>query len=432
MPDRSLADWLELLESRHSSEIELGLTRVAAVWSQLCLDQCSSADPKKPFTQSKVITVAGTNGKGSCIASLEAIILQHGYTVGTFSSPHFIHYNERITLQRKPVSDQKITHAFEAIEKARGEISLTYFEFGTLAALSIFQQESPDFILLEVGLGGRLDAVNIIDADIAVITSIALDHQDWLGNTRTEIAHEKLGIARAMQPLVIGEQDYPEGFLSQIEQTAANTYFLGRDFIIEEETEGFSVTLDPGANREVVHGLQDTAILRENKALAIQALAVAGVKLDPLLICKALNRVKLTGRRQEAHFQGISVILDVAHNPAAAGNLATYLDSIKGKKMAVASVLQDKDWKGIVQELKHQMDQWFVAEISDTERATKGQSLLEVLYNATQPSQLYNSVEQAFYAAVKEAEQGDLVIVFGSFYTVATVLGILKAEESGE
>ena len=198
MTDRCLADWLQLLETRHPSEIDLGLDRVATVWQRYQSQRTETSNPK-------IITVAGTNGKGSCIASMQAVLMAHGYTVGTFTSPHFLVYNERICLSGVPASDQLIVSAFESIEAMRADISLSYFEFNTLAALIIFDRHQLDYLLLEVGLGGRLDATNIIDCDIAVVTSIDLDHQQWLGETREEIAREKLGIARANRPLIIGE-----------------------------------------------------------------------------------------------------------------------------------------------------------------------------------------------------------------------------------
>ena len=230
MPDRCLAEWLTLLEARHPIEIDLGLDRVTAVWSELIARR---QQQQKPIQLPTVITVAGTNGKGSCIASMQAIMLQHGYRVGATTSPHFIDYNERISLQGEPVCDADIVSAFAEIEAARAEISLTYFEFGTLAALLIFADANLDILLLEVGLGGRLDAINMIDADVAVVTSIALDHQAWLGDTRELIAVEKLGIARSGKPLVIGEADSPQGFQQMIADTGAQALVIGGDFSID-------------------------------------------------------------------------------------------------------------------------------------------------------------------------------------------------------
>ena len=226
MTNRCLADWLTLLETRHPCEIELGLERVATVWVRYKSNSLSLSPVKEPV----IITVAGTNGKGSCIASMQALLLEHGYSVGAFTSPHFLRYNERISLCGQPVPDNEIVAAFEAIEAIRGDIDLTYFEFNTLAALIIFNRNELDVLLLEVGLGGRLDAVNIINADVAVLTSIDLDHQQWLGETRTEIAREKLGIARRGKPLIIGEKDHPKDFKQLVSQTGAQALWCGDDF----------------------------------------------------------------------------------------------------------------------------------------------------------------------------------------------------------
>lgn len=424
MPKRSLHDWLQLLESRHPSEIELGLDRVATVWRRL--------QSAHNFNQSPLaITVSGTNGKGSTLASMQALLLQHCHTVGMFTSPHFLAYNERICLAGKPVSDAIIVQAFELIEAQCQGISLTYFEFGTLAALVVFHQAMPEVVLLEVGLGGRLDAINIIDADVAVLTSVALDHQDWLGDTREAIAREKLGIARAGRPLIVGEQDHPSGFTQMIADTGAKALLAGTDFSF---TEGPSFT----ANLVGEHGpvrfehLNGLGLLPVNKTLALQALLAAGIDLDAESSRTALGVVGLTGRRQSMIFRGIEVILDVAHNPAAAGVLAASLAQFEANNVAVASVLDDKDWSGIVSAISPVIDQWNIAEISDSPRATKGQSLLELLYNAGQSGSLHQSVEEAFLNAVAACSPADRIIVFGSFHTVAAVLNLILAEVSSD
>jgi dihydrofolate synthase/folylpolyglutamate synthase len=435
MPDRCLAEWLTLLEARHPSEIDLGLDRVAAVWSEIIARRL---DKKTPLVLPTAITVAGTNGKGSCIASMQAIMLQHGYRVGATTSPHFIAYNERISVQGQPVYDDLIVAAFAEIELARGQISLTYFEFGTLAALLIFADADLDIILLEVGLGGRLDAINIIDADVAVVTSIALDHQAWLGNTRELIAVEKLGIARAGRPLVIGESDSPQGFDQMIAETGAQALLVGVDFSIDLHEDQFAIEVLSIGERSVGElsvgelstdgqplefvGLPVSGLLPINKTLAVQALICAGFDLDHNNVIHALNGLILTGRQQSLEFNGVKVVLDVAHNPAAAVALAKNLPPIAGRYIAVASVLSDKDWSGIVEPLSEIIDQWRIAEISDTDRATKGQTLLEVLYNAGLSGTLHETLEEAFITAHYEATADDTVVVFGSFYSVSAVL----------
>ena len=422
MPDRCLAEWLTLIESRHPSEIELGLDRVAEIWRRL-LQQPRLQSCKPPLA----ITVAGTNGKGSCITSMQALLLQHGHSVGTFTSPHFLAYNERICLAGTPVADGLIVDAFEQTEAVTGDLSLTYFEVGTLAALVIFYQASPDVMLLEVGLGGRLDAINIIDADIAVLTSIALDHCDWLGDTRGAIAAEKLGIARRDRPLIIGEQDHPESFAQLVADTGANALWAGRDFSFTSG-ELFSCQVSSAAGPLSFEQLNGRGLLPVNKTLAMQALVAAGFTLNQQDSAIALQQVSLTGRHQQLSYRGIEVILDVAHNPAAAEVLAANLPPIEGRTIAVAAVLEDKDWPGIIAPLADLIDDWIIGEISDSSRARKGQSLLELLYNAGHQGRLQPTVEQAFQRAVENAAATDRILVFGSFHTVAAVLKIILAE----
>jgi len=430
MTDRCLAEWLELLENRHPREIELGLNRVAEVW--LRYKSTQSEHPKAG--NSKIITVAGTNGKGSCIASMQAILLAHGYSVGTFTSPHFQVYNERICLSGVPVSDQMIVSAFECIESLREQISLTYFEFNTLAALIIFSRNDLDFVLLEVGLGGRLDAANIIDCDVAVLTSIDLDHQQWLGDTRTEIAREKLGIARPDRPLIIGEQDYPEGLEQLVEDTDADPLWIGQDFAYWPQQATFSVTLATATKAGLIalDNLGAEGLLPINKTLALQALVSAGCILDSDKCRCALNSISLTGRQQKLSYKGVSIILDVAHNPAAAEALAVHLASQEGTKIAVASVLEDKDWASMVALLSPVIDRWEIAELTGISRAANGQSLLKLLYNAGVGGVLSNSIEEAFSNAISQAGGKDIIVVFGSFYTVAPVLDLISTEVPSE
>ena len=428
MPERSLADWLNLLEGRHPSEIELGLHRVSLVWQRL--------QSEHGFNQQKpplAITVAGTNGKGSSLACMQAILLEHGYSTGMFTSPHFLHYNERICLGGVPVADQIIVDAFELIEAQCGNISLTYFEFGTLAALVIFYQARPDVMLLEVGLGGRLDAINIIDADVAVLTSVALDHQDWLGDTREAIAREKLGIARPGRPLIIGEQDHPVGFAQMVAETGADPVFAGKDF---SHTDGnpFAASLIGigGEDGQLeIDQLAQSSLLAINKTVALQALLAAGIELEVATSRKALQQVGLRGRQQTLNFRGVEVILDVAHNPAAATKLAQSLAAQQGTSVAVASVLDDKDWSGILGAMSPVISHWHIAEISQNSRASKGQYLLDLLYNADQSGDLHRSIEEAFLQAVDAVSvdtEAQRIVVFGSFHTVALVLNLILAE----
>ena len=431
MPERNLAEWLTLLEARHPAEIDLGLERVAAVWSAIGQQRHQQGNP---ISLPTTITVAGTNGKGSCLASMQAVALAHGHRVGLFTSPHFLRYNERIAVQGQPVDEIGIVRAFDEIEAARGDISLTYFEFGTLAALLVFVDSELDLMLLEVGLGGRLDAINIIDADVAVVTSIALDHQAWLGNTRALIAVEKLGIARPSRPLVIAEADGPEGFAGMIAATGAQPFVIEEDFNLTLEGDHFSLSVKAsGGETQCFQGLSASGLLPINKAAALQALTCAGFSLNGDKVIAALDGLILTGRQQQLMINGCPVILDVAHNPAAAKALASSLKPISGRYLAVASVLNDKDWAGIVEPLSGIFSDWRVAEISSSDRATKAQTMHEVLYNAGLSSSLFESVEEAFKSALAEAAKGTgkdhVIVVFGSFHTVSAVLNMQRESD---
>ena len=286
-----LAAWLARLESLHPSAIELGLERVAAVAQRMALLPVAA----------RVVTVAGTNGKGSTIAVLDAILRSGGVRTGCYTSPHLQRYNERVRIDGTEATDRQLVDAFQAVEWARDGTSLTYFEFGTLAALKLFQDAGVDCLLLEVGLGGRLDAVNIVDADLAVITSIALDHQDWLGDTREQIALEKAGILRPGCTAVCADPDPPASLLRQFAQLGCELHLLGREF-------------EP---------LPDSGGLRgDNVAAALTSAALLGIDVEALDLQRLLQQLGLEGRVQRARVGGVTVWLDVAHNPAAAANLA--------------------------------------------------------------------------------------------------------------
>ncbi|MDE0746496.1 MAG: bifunctional folylpolyglutamate synthase/dihydrofolate synthase [Porticoccaceae bacterium] len=426
MPNRSLGEWLSILESRHPSEIDLGLERVSEVWSRLNSKVNGTGEIAKPMT----VTVAGTNGKGSCIAAMQAILLGHDYSVGVFTSPHFLRYNERICIAGVPVSDEVIVSAFTLIESVRRGVSLTYFEFNALAALVIFGQQKLDVVLLEVGLGGRLDAINIIDPDISVVTSIDLDHQDWLGDTRIEIAAEKLGIARANKPLIIGEPSPPAGFDALVLKTGAIAMQIGRDFSILSDTLASHFTARTQFDGKLLDfpSIETAGLLSQNKILAIQALVSMGIGLNPEKVAESLKGALLTGRQQRAVYRGVNVLLDVAHNPAAASVLRQNIPAIKGKTYAVASVLADKDWAGMIEQVADRLDELLVAEISDNPRASTAQSMLDMVYTTGLEACRCDSIEDAFLKAIKVASADDQIVVFGSFHTVSSVLKVISEE----
>ena len=425
MLKRSLEEWLTEIEARHPNEIDLGLERISAVWGLLKQE----IPPSRSVTPVN-ITVAGTNGKGSCVEAMQALLMQHGYSVGAFTSPHFLHYSERIRIDGVAVSDQELIAAFELIEVVRSETSLTYFEFNALAALVIFRRADLDAVLLEVGLGGRLDAVNIIDADIAILSSVDLDHQDWLGDTRALIAREKLGVARQGKPLLVGETDLPDGFYETVRSIGASALYYGTDFSIDNggDSSQFSVNLKTNTGTLLIPDITHGNLLSVNISLALQALVSAGFVINAKTCLEALKCLSLPGRQQRVRFQGVDLLLDVAHNPAAAKVLAAKIPIIKGTTYAVASVLNDKDWAGIVAEIRRSVDVWLLGKITDNHRAMETQRLVEVVYNTGAEAVCFESVELAFDRAVQLTSPSDQVVVFGSFHTVSAVLTIISKE----
>jgi dihydrofolate synthase/folylpolyglutamate synthase len=327
-------------------------------------------------------------------------------------------------------SDLLIVDAFELIEDMRESISLTYFEINALASLLIFRQSQLDCVLLEVGLGGRLDAVNIVDADVAVLSSIDLDHQEWLGDSRLKIGIEKIGISRPGKPFIISEENLPDGLLEAIKNTQADYLRLGKNFKYEMNSsdDQFSAYLVTQGLVDSIKSLQTNDLLPKNIVTAIQALLSAEFDLSHNLIRKAVSNLSLTGRQQKLVYRGIPVLLDVAHNPAAARVLARNISQCSGAIYAVASVLSDKDWMGIVSELNDFIDEWFIAEISDNPRAANGQQLLEMVYTSDGKGVCYASIQEAFLQAIARATSDDKVVVFGSFHTVSTVLAFIERE----
>lgn len=411
----TLQGWLAWQETLHPNAIELGLDRVRKVWKRM-----HPAD--FPFP---VITVAGTNGKGSCSAMLEAIYAAAGYHTACYTSPHLLRYNERIRIDSREVSDADLCSAFEQVDQARRSDSLTYFEFGTLAALYLFVQAQPDVVILEVGMGGRLDAVNIIDADVALVTSIALDHQAWLGNDREAIGYEKAGIFRSHKPAVCAAPDAPASLRQHAQSIGAKLYSYPADFHEVLQDAGWSWQ-GPGRQR---HGLPWPA-LRGSKQLqnAAAVLMVVECMQNRLPINQDAVRSGLLSVHLPGRFQVIAgavpVILDVAHNPEAAEVLAQSLHRhpCKGRTLAVIGMLQDKDVEGVARSLVGEIDFVYAASLAN-DRGLAAQELAKRLQSgglAVRHS--FPGVADAFRHAREEAAAGDRVVVFGSFFTVAAVL----------
>lgn len=431
---RSLADWLALLENRHPVAIELGLDRVAEVAARLRLGRPAPL----------VISVAGTNGKGSCVAMLEALLRQAGLRVGTYTSPHLVRYNERVRIHGSEVTDAALCAAFDRIEIARGDTRLTYFETGTLAALLLFEAAEVEVAVLEVGMGGRLDAVNLIDPDIAVITSIDLDHQAWLGHDRAAIGIEKAGIARPGVITVCGDPDPPPAMLAALAAMGSPTLILGHDgFALRSTDTGLDlhcVAADGTAHH--YPGLLPPQLPLGSAACAVQTLVALGRPPEVANVASAFRLTRLAGRFQQCTWLGRRLILDVAHNPAAAVLLVARLAALKipaDRTHGVVGAMADKDLAGLLAPLVTAISHWHCCDLPGVARAAKATMLAAVLYNVVATAdEMRGDVQGAasridchpdpatgLAAAVKRSLPGDLILVFGSFYTLTPVLAQL-------
>lgn len=405
-------EWLKWIGSVHSREIDLGLDRVKRVAEKLRLLNPSC----------KVITVAGTNGKGSTVAGLEAIYIQAGYQVGAFTSPMLFKMNEQIRVSGRQVSDDELCQAFGKIDQARGGISLSPFEFHTLAALVIFQQFPLDVMILEVGLGGRLDAVNIIDADVAVITSIGIDHVEWLGDTREKIGIEKAGIFKAGKLAVCGDIDPPHTIAEVAHQLKIPIYFQGKDFHYVEEQETWVWHYQDVHYEKLPLG----ALLLQNMATVLMAIQLLPLKVSRKHIDAALTTVSLPGRIQIIQ-DPILTILDVSHNTAAIAQLVTRLQQLpcEGKTLAVFSMLHDKDILSSINTIKVLIDEWYVAPLQNKRAAS--QEVLEKIFAEANINCITHaaSIAEAYQAAINNAKSNDRLVIFGSFRTVAETVTYL-------
>ncbi|WP_284155456.1 bifunctional tetrahydrofolate synthase/dihydrofolate synthase [Sulfuricystis multivorans] len=423
MSPHSLADWLAYLESLHpkgQAGIELGLDRVRRV---------SQALGQRPFCP--VITVGGTNGKGSTCALLERILMSAGYRVGTYTSPHLITYNERVRIDGLPASDAAFCAAFTRVEAARGEVPLTYFEFGTLAAWEMFAAARPDAIILEVGLGGRLDATNIYDADCAVVTSIALDHTDYLGPTREHIGCEKAGICRPGRPLICGDDDPPAGLVEACRAASAEFRCLGRDFgYLRQENQWQFWNLTGRRLGGLAHPALRGECQLSNAACAIAALDALDEHLPVAAqdIRRGLAEVELAGRCQVLPGRP-QLVLDVAHNPQAAAELARNLGNMGCARTtwAVFGMMADKDIAGVVGAMRHRVDRWLPCDLPVPRAASAAQlaAIIEKL-GADGKAPTFVSPEAALRHAQENASADDRILALGSFLTVAGVMRSLN------
>ncbi|MCW8108305.1 bifunctional tetrahydrofolate synthase/dihydrofolate synthase [Alteromonas ponticola] len=407
-PKRTLTQWLSYLESIHPSTIDMGLERVEEVAGKLSLD----------FSSSTVITVAGTNGKGTTCRFIELALLGQNSTVGVYSSPHLIDYRERVRINGELSPEQDYISAFEQVEAARGEVSLTYFEFGTLAALVMMQKEKVDYAILEVGLGGRLDATNIIDADIAVVTSIGLDHQDWLGETREEIAVEKAGIMRKDAVAIIGEPEPPHTLIDYVTRLECKSLWAGCDFTYASEANGWQWQCE----HILLTHLAPTSFLYQNVSTALAVLHQLGRLPQEPVLNDLLASATLPGRRQRVACQP-DVYLDVGHNPQASGAMKSWLADLQAEQVHfVVGMLKDKAIADTLLPLSIFKGEWYCANLPGPRGADAKFIRSALPADAQHNATCYDTVTDAFASAKKKAQPNDIILVFGSFLTVADVL----------
>lgn len=408
-----LVTWLSYLENLHSKTIDMGLDRVSQVAAHL--------DVLKPAPF--VFTVAGTNGKGTTCRTLESMLMAAGYKVGVYSSPHLVRYTERVRVQNTELAESAHTASFAEIEAARGDISLSYFEYGTLSALWLFKQAQLDVVILEVGLGGRLDATNMVDADVAVVTSIALDHTDWLGPDRESIGREKAGVFRANKPAVVGEPDMPHSIADVAQEKGALLMRRGVDWQYAMTGDSWRFSDAQG----VLDNLPLPQVPQPNAATALAAIRASGLTVSEQAMREGIQNALLPGR-----FQIISesprLILDVAHNPHAAAYLAERLKSLPktGRVLAVIGMLHDKDIAGTLACMETVVDCWYCAPLEGP-RGASAEQLMEHLAQG----KAFENVALAWHAAMADAKPEDTVLVCGSFHTVAHVMEVMEAGRTG-
>ena len=421
-------DWLRWLETLHPKKIDLGLERIQRVLAALALQAPAY----------RIVTVGGTNGKGSCVALLEAIYRAAGFRVGAFTSPHLWRFNERIRLDGAEVADEALIELFRLINDARDGVTLSYFEYAALAALLHFARRGADVALLEVGLGGRLDAVNAVDADASLIVSIDLDHQEWLGTTREAIGYEKAGIMRPARPAVIADRNPPASVLAHARRVGAAVERMGCEFDYGPVDAAWAFRGRRGPRR----GLPRPAFGGEEQlanAAGCLALIDALSELLPVAedaVVRGLRSAQLNGRMERREIGGVTWVFDVAHNPAAAAALARALarDPVAGRTRCVVAIMGDKDHRGVLAPMLPVVDEWLLTRSAEARGAPP--DLLAEALGERAPATVCSDIREACARARQVAEPGDRVVVFGSFYLVGPAMAALglysAASQAGE
>lgn len=412
----TLAQWLSYIEKLHPSEIELGLARINKVAQDLQLINFDA----------QVITVGGTNGKGTTCAFVEEILLQAGYKVGVYSSPHIQRYTERLRINKQELPAQDHCQAFSIIEKTRGETSLSYFEYVTLGCLHLLKQAQCDYILLEVGLGGRLDATNVVQSDISVITTIGIDHVEWLGDDREKIGFEKAGIFRADKTVICGEFNPPLSLQNHATKLHCDSHYAGKDFSYQ-----ITGNIWNWSGKQTIEGLAIPLLPIQNASTALAVIESLQLDVAPVIIKNAIENASLTGRLQKCQIASpCDVYLDVAHNPQSATYLASQLQIIKAKKgkqckiHAIVGMLADKDMAGTFEQINAEIDFCNLITL-DCHRGATAALLLEhyeCSKNAQQHVICFENIDTAYKTVVKKINSSDIIIVFGSFHTVSDFL----------
>lgn len=415
LPD-SLAGWLAYIEAQHPKSIAMGLERIDEVWRRLQVE-----------VDFPIITVGGTNGKGSTCAMLESIYHAAGHRVACYTSPHILRYNERVRVNGMEASDELLCEAFLAVENARKEISLTYFEFGTLAAVWLFAKSGIDVAILEVGLGGRLDAVNIFEPACTIITSIDLDHMDYLGDNRESIGFEKAGIYRSGIAAICGDEDPPRSLIKRANDIGADLMLVREHFDFKTKADGWQYEGKGGDQLAFPLPALTGDFQLFNAACVVTAIQALQMRLPVTItqMADGLRNVTLAGRFQRLGSSKPLLILDVAHNPHAAQALAKNLaqQPCKGQTLAVFSMLADKDIAGVIDAIKPEISRWYIAEIPNI-RAAKVTELEKLILSRSPaaPIARHGDLSEAFSQACLEASENDRIIIFGSFFTVSEIM----------